>query len=98
MEARLLNLPDALNLASLLSKYVDTVSITPELSALDFIGSIVDKIEPIDYLNILKLFTDEPLVKLEKSDGVNLLKLLFSGLEKNRILSLLDAHKNLGFA
>lgn len=96
VESKLLNFPDAMRLASILSKYIDTVSFDPEQVALDFVGDLLDKIEPMDYMNCIRLLSEEPQ-KISHLSGDELLKLLFSGLEKNRILSLLDAHSKLGF-
>jgi hypothetical protein len=96
MDAKLLNLPDAMKLASILSKYIDTVSFNPEQGALDFVGDLLDKIEPMDYMNCIRLLLEEPQ-KISHLSGDELLTLLFHGLEKNKIFSLLDAYKNIGF-
>ena len=85
-----------MKLASILSKYIDTVLFDPEQIALDFVGDLLDKIKPMDYMNCIKLLLEEPK-KMEHLSGEELLQVLFSGLEKNRILSLLDAHSKLGF-
>ena len=96
MEAKVLNFPDAMKLAQILGKYIDTESIKDK-PLLDFLDDLLNKLHPLDYLETLKLITQKSPKELSELNGNALLSTLYSGLEKNKILSLLDTSKMIGF-
>lgn len=92
-----LNLEDALHLASILSAYVDVNELNSRQDALDFIDDIVKKISPQDFLHCVKMMTKKTEEDLEKMTGYDILALFSDGLRENRVISLLDFYKSLGF-
>jgi hypothetical protein len=94
VQARTLNLPDALKLSITLGKYVREL---PNLdgNVSDFLDSLFDKFSPEDFKEIIELLSGEKL----KSDvnGTVLLRVFYEGLEKNKLLKLLSTSKEIGF-
>jgi hypothetical protein len=97
VESKILNFPDAMRLAQIVSKYIDTVSINAETNILEFLDGMLDKISPTDYVDILQLLFSTEITKLSTEDKNSLIKDLIEGLNKNRIPSLLVAHSKIGF-
>lgn len=89
MESRILGFIDAMRLAEILYKYSQEV--TPETRILDFLEILVDKISPLEYLEVLKLLSGENMVESIKGDGA--IRMLVSGLEKNNFIGLLSTYR-----
>lgn len=89
MESRVLGFIDAMRLAEILYKYSHEV--TPETRILDFLEILVDKISPLEYLEVLKLLSGENMVESIKGDGA--IRMLVSGLEKNNFIGLLSTYR-----
>ena len=89
MESRILGFIDAMRLAEILYKYSQEV--TPETRILDFLEILVDKISPLEYLEVLKLLSEEDGVESIKGDGA--IRILVSGLEKNNFIGLLSTYR-----
>lgn len=89
MESRVLGFIDAMRLAEILYKYSQEV--TPETRILDFLEILVDKISPLEYLEVLKLLSGENMVESIKGDGA--IRMLVSGLEKNNFIGLLSTYR-----
>lgn len=92
MEARALNYPDALQMASILSPYI--VNEDWDTSNISFVGKLIDIMNPMDFFACLKLLSPTPI----KGDegGEYFLGLLHSGFEKNKILSLIEHYRKIG--
>lgn len=84
-----------MKLAQILTKYKDVMD--DSVSPLEFIKKVLGVIEPRDYLEIIRLFCMQTLEEISKKSGDDLLNLFFSGLEKNKILSLMQYYKESGF-
>ena len=97
MESKILNFPNAMKLAQILGKYIDAQKVNAQGNVLDFIEEIIQKINPFDYSKSLIILTQATLDEISKLAGDELLNLFFSGLEKNKILSLLATYKIIGF-
>jgi hypothetical protein len=95
MRIKKLDLYEAFELASILSKYVDVKKLNPEQSALDFVDDIVQKISPQDFLHSVKMTTDKTEEDLMNMDGVDTLALFAQGLKENRIVTLLSFYDSL---
>lgn len=96
MQVRLLNLDDALQLASLLKPYIDVDQLNPEQDALDFVDGILQEISPQDFLLCVKLLSNKKEEDLEKIDGFETLALFTQGLRDNKIVTLLTFVNSLG--
>ena len=96
MESRTLNFVDAMKLAQILSKYIDTESIKKTDTFLDLAESIMNKIEPSDYSKIIQILTNEPIEEIGKLSGNEILSLFISGLEINKVITLLESFKKIG--
>lgn len=92
MEAKILSFPEAMTLASILDKYI-----TQEELAVDFVDNILNRISPVEYLQCLVLLTGNTFTDGQDLDGMELLQAFYSGLEKNKIISLVESYKKLGF-
>lgn len=97
MKTKILEIGDALRLASVLSNYVDVKEINPETDALDFISNIVDRISPQDYLKCVFLMTEENEETIKKYISIEVLTAFIEGLKSNKVVSLLEFYKSLGF-
>lgn len=95
MDAKPLNLRQAFELASVLTKYVD-VKLNPQEDAVDFISGIVDKISPEEYLSCVSLLTGEDVDTIKKQISLDILTAFIEGLKENQIVSLLHFYKSLG--
>ena len=92
MEAKILNYADALRLASILTEYV-----IPEdwgTSNNEFVGKLIEMMSPMDFLNCLKLLSSDKITGEE--GGENYIKLLHSGFEKNKVLTLIEHYRRIG--
>jgi hypothetical protein len=92
METKILNFPDAMKLASILSKYVDSVS--KDMIARDFIYNLFDKLNVDEISEISILLIGENYKVLL---GHELILGIFDGLMKNKFFDLLTTYKGLGF-
>ena len=95
MIVKLLNLRDGLRLASILDKYVDTET-TANAEAIDFVSSIVDKIDPISFLQCVMLLSGETEEVVKKQITIDILTCFVEGLQENKILSLVSFYRSLG--
>lgn len=93
IEVTTLNYPDAMRLASILTKYIDPSNV--EESPREFISSILDKISPVDYLHCIRVIL--PNESVSTLSGDTLLEIFYSGLEKNKIISLVKNYREMGF-
>jgi hypothetical protein len=96
MDAKTLNLQDALRLASIISKYLDVDKISPQADPIDVIGEIVNKISPEEYLVCVSLMTKMSIEKIKQEISLNVLSVFIEGLKSNKIITLLDFAKSLG--
>ena len=95
MEAKILNFTDAMKLSQILLRYIDP-SHDFEKTALNFIDELVNKIQPMDYLECVELFVG----KLDKNNlptGKELVDIIYTGMRNNNVPSLLSVYKKLGF-
>lgn len=91
MQTRILNLPDALKLSTILGKYISKI---PEGNVSDFFDSLFEKLSPIEFKECIEIFTGEPL---KNSDGQALVAVFFDGMQKNKIMTLIQTSKEIGF-
>lgn len=97
-EAQKLSLVDALQLAAILSKYIDTKDIEKDSQPLDFIAALVNKLTPKDYLHCVKLLSGEHRDEEYKAySSLKILSVFVEGLRENKIVSLLSFYDSLGF-
>lgn len=96
MDTRRLNLNDAFRLASVLSKYTDVKNLDPKSDAVDFIGEIVNKISPEEYLACVSLMTNTDIDTIKKQVSIEVLTALIEGFKLNQIVSLLHFYQSLG--
>lgn len=92
LQAKKLNLFDALRLAAVLAKYIDTKDI--EADPLDFISALLNKLTPLDYLHSVELLTGEEAV--EAYPSIEIITAFVEGLKSNQIVSLISFSKSLG--
>jgi len=95
MDAKPLNLRDGLRLAEILDKYVDTET-SANAEAIDFISSIVNKIDPISFLRCVALLSGETDEMLKRQISIDILTCFIEGLRENKILSLVSFYRSLG--
>ena len=96
LKAKRLNLQDAFRLASTISKYVNELP-SPKDDAIEFIGKIVEKIEPEEYLACVSLMTKTDVNTIKEQEiSLDILTSFIEGLRLNQIVSLLGFTKSLG--
>ena len=92
MQSKILNLPDVLKLSIILGKYITEI---PKGNVSDFFDSLFDKFTPEDFSNIMYLITGEKL--RPDITGNEVIKIFYEGLTKNKISTLLQTSKEIGF-
>jgi len=95
MKAKLLNLRDALRLASILDKYIDEKT-NASAEALDFVSDIIGKITPDEYLHCVNLLSGESEEEIKKRVSIEILACFVDGLRENKVLSLISFYRSLG--
>lgn len=93
MEARILNFPEALRLASILSPYIHLPE-DAQTTNVKLVGRLIKEMSPMDYLNCIKSISTQPITGNET--GESLLSLVYEGFEKNKILSLVSYYREIG--
>lgn len=96
MKTKKLNLEEAFHLASVLAKYVNVEEITYDLDAVEFIGSVIGKLTPQEYLECVILLTEENVDTIEKEISLDILASFVEGLRDNHIIALIAFYKSLG--
>lgn len=94
MDAKPLNLTDAFQLASLISKHIDKIN--PQQDAVEFISNIIDKLSPEEYLWCVMLLTQENEETIKKEISLDILSVFIEGLKLNQIVTLVQFWKSLG--
>lgn len=89
-----LNLMDAFHLASIVSKYVDTNNLSPDV--VDFIQGIIEKITPQEYLTCVSIMTKKTEEDITKEISLDILTTFIEGLKANQIISLVSFYKSFG--
>jgi urocanate hydratase len=95
MKAKLLNLQDALRLASILDKYIDEKT-NANAEALDFVSAIIDKIDPISFLHCVNILSGETEEQIKKQISIDILTCFVEGLQENKVLSLISFYRSIG--
>lgn len=85
---------DAFHLASIISKYVDTNSLNPDV--VDFIQGIVENLTPQEYLTCVSMMTEKTEEELKKEISLDILTAFIEGLKENQIISLVSFYKSFG--
>lgn len=85
---------DAFHLASIISKYVDTNSLNPDV--VDFIQGIVENLTPQEYLICVSMMTEKTEEELKKEVSLDILTAFIEGLKENQIISLVSFYKSFG--
>lgn len=85
---------DAFHLASIISKYVDTSSLNPDV--VDFIQGIVGQITPQEYLTCVSMMTEKTEEDLKKEISLDILTAFIDGLKDNQIISLVAFYRSFG--
>lgn len=95
----MLKLSDALLLASILEKYIDEKSMerSNDVSVVDFIARIIDRISPREYLQAVILLTGETEETISKQLAIDTLTAFIEGLKENQVLALVSFYQSLGF-
>lgn len=94
MASKILNLPDALKLATVLGKYIQEFPNPDTTTVLDLLDSVFQKITPEDFKTCIELFTGKPLDT--ETSGNDLLKIFSDGIERNKVITLLMTSKEIG--
>lgn len=92
MTAKVLDYSSALKLASILHEYV-----IPEdwnTTNTEFVGKLIDTMSPMDFLNCVKLLSPTEITGEE--GGEYFIKLIHSGFEKNKVLTLIEHYRRIG--
>jgi hypothetical protein len=95
LEAVDLTLPEALRLASILEPKIDIETLDPQSDAVDFIGDIIEKLSPEEYLDCVMLLTRENEETIKSYASIEILTALIEGLKKNQAITLLGFYKSL---
>ena len=93
MDSKILNFPEAMQLASILSKYVDTVSMS-EMTGEDFMLKVFSSLSTDDIINITTLLD---IQDMEKYEPTALMLLCTNMMLENSITSLVTTYIELGF-
>lgn len=93
MESKVLNFLDAMHLGSILSPYVHLPE-DKETTTNEFVGRIVNEMAPLEYLRCIQVLSTTKITGNEP--GMELLKLLHDGFEKNKVLSLVEYYRGTG--
>lgn len=98
LKAKSLNLKQAFELAFVLSKYINKEDLDKADSqdALDFIGNIIQKITPDDYLHGVTLLTQTDENTIKKYASIEILTAMIEGLKLNQIVTLVSFYRSLG--
>ena len=94
MQTKVLNLYDAFHLASIISQYVDTNNLNPDV--VDFIQGIVEQISAQEYLTCVSMMTDKTEAELVGEFSLDILTAFIDGLKENQIISLVSFYKSFG--
>ena len=92
MQTRVLNLPDALKLSLILGKYITKI---PEGNISEFFDSLFERFTPEDFSQIMYLLTGEKLK--QGVTGIEIITIFYEGLQKNKIMTLMQTSKEMGF-
>jgi hypothetical protein len=95
LESVALTLPEAMQLASVLLPKIDLDTINPELDAVDFIGDLIDKLSPREYLYVVMLLTREDEETIKSYASIEILTAFITGLQKNQVVTLLGFYRSL---
>jgi hypothetical protein len=93
VESKILNFPDAMRLAQIVSKYLDIDSIK-KMTGEEFAYNIFSQMEVEEIISVANLLGIENIETLEPND------LILLGVKKmidNRLLDLLITYKQIGF-
>ena len=85
---------DAFHLASIISKYVDTNNLNPDV--VDFIQGIVDQISAQEYLTCVSMMTGQIESELVGEFSLDILTAFIDGLKENQIISLVAFYRSFG--
>lgn len=91
LKAHKLNLKDALALAFIVEKYANLSIADP----IDFIESIVGKIQPSEYLECVRLITKQDKETIKNQLSLNILTVFIEGLKLNKIVNLVKFYQSL---
>lgn len=92
MESKLLNFPDAMRLAQIVTKYIDTVSIQ-EMTGEEFAYELFSKMSEDEIIEISKLLR----VDIKEVEPNLVIVSCVEVMIKNHLLDLLVTYKQLGF-
>ena len=93
MANKILNFPDAMKLASIISKYFDTVSIS-KMTGDEFAYELFNKIDPDEIVQLEMVLFEN---KIPNKHPKELMILCVKALIKNDFFGAIDAYKRLGF-
>lgn len=96
MESKILNFPDAMKLAQVLSKYLEPDKIKT-FSELEMIELLLSKIIPEDYAKIILAITNLSLIEFSKLSQVDKIATLIKEFRENKIYTLIGTYKEIGF-
>ena len=94
MEAKVLNFPDAMKLAQILGKYIDTESIR-DMTVLDFSLDIFSQMDVDDIIKLSQLLLADG--DLEKMQPDEVITSCTNIMIQNGIVEMLGAYKQIGF-
>jgi len=94
VEAKVLNFPDAMKLAQILGKYIDTESIK-DMTVLDFSLDVFSQMDVDDIIKLSQLLLADG--NLEKMQPDEVIASCTDIMIQNGIIEMLGAYKQIGF-
>jgi len=92
VESKLLNLPDAMKLAQIVSKYVDTESLVG-MSDAEVTIALFSEIEEEELIFLLQLLE----IGDSQLDSESMTSIIINSLKDNNLVGILGTYQNIGF-
>jgi hypothetical protein len=93
VESKILNFPEAMRVAQIVTKYMPDTESIKTMTGEDFYAVLFSQMQETEMLEVFGLLE----VSLDTGTSQKLLEVCVEILIKNNILDLLDTYKNLGF-
>ena len=94
MESKVLNFPNAMKVAEILSPYIGD-SISPDTNVGQFTEELLGKLSPMDFLKLAEIITGKHIKEIEEISGKEFLKIWIDWIAHNPIPSLINMYHTL---
>ncbi len=94
MESKVLNFPDAMKAAEILSPYIGD-SISPNTNVGEFTEELLGKLSPMDFLKLAEIITGKNIKEIEEIRGEEFLEIWIDWITHNPIPSLMNMYHTL---